>query len=82
MAVYASSAEGRAVFTVAPHSEGWAVEFEDQVLDPCRDKAEAIAAAHRRARACHDGGRAAQVRVFGEVSFADRTSIVRRAGNA
>ena len=73
----ASVLEGRAIFTVDPHRDGWAVSFEGQVFDPCRDKAEAIAAAHRRARACHDGGRAAQVKVFGEISFADRTPSAR-----
>ena len=39
---------------------------------------ESKAAAHRRARACHDGGRAAQVNIAGEVSFAERTNFPRR----
>lgn len=63
---------GRAIFTVAPHAAGWAVEFEGQTFDAGRDKQQAVAAAHRRARACHDGGRAAQVAIHGEVSFAAR----------
>jgi hypothetical protein len=68
----ASTADGRAIFTVTPHGAGWAVQFEGEMLDPRNDKNEAIAAAHRRARACHDSGRAAQVAIYGEISFAPR----------
>ncbi len=77
MANHASTEGGRAIFSVAPHGAGWAVLFEGQMLDERGDKNEAIAAAHRRARASHDGGRAAQVTIHGEVSFAERPSFLR-----
>lgn len=79
MAHQASTAGGRALFTVAPHGSGWAVEFEGETFDAGGSKQDAIAAAHRRARACHDGGRAAQVAVHGEISFADRAGLVKAA---
>ena len=77
MANQASTAEGRAIFSVTPHDAGWSVQFEGETLDTGKDKNEAIAAAHRRARACHDGGRAAQVTIHGEVSFAERANVGR-----
>ena len=73
-----SPAAERAVFTVTPHEGGWAVMFEGDVFDESRDRNETIAAAHKRARACHDGGRPAQVAISGEVSFADRGAALRR----
>ncbi len=78
MAVQASTADGRAIFTVTPDDTGWAVAFEGEMYDHSRDKQEALAAAHRRARACHDSGRAAQVTISGEVSFAPRADARRR----
>jgi hypothetical protein len=59
----------RAVFTVARHLDGWAVEHEGAFLDPCRTQDEARAAANRRARACLDAGRPCQVNVNGETGF-------------
>jgi hypothetical protein len=59
----------RAVFTVAPHAVGWAVEHEGEVFDPCRTKDEAQAAATRRARAAQEAGRPSQVTVKGERGY-------------
>jgi hypothetical protein len=59
----------RAVFTVARHLGGWAVEHEGAFLDPCPTQDEARAAANKRARACLDAGRPCQVNVRGETGF-------------
>lgn len=59
----------RAVFTVARHDGGWAVEHGGDFLDHSPDKEEAKAAANKRARALQDQGRACQVRVSGEHGF-------------
>ncbi len=60
----------RAIYAVVRHSEGWAVEHEGEYFDASRDKDEAKAAAHRRARAASEAGRPSQVRVSGEHGFA------------
>lgn len=59
----------RAVLTVIPRDGGWAVEFDGDVFGHSRDKDVARAAANRRAREVQDGGRACQVRVYGEHGF-------------
>lgn len=59
----------RAVLTVTPHDGGWAVELEGDVFGHAREKEIARAAANRRARQIQDGGRACQVRVYGEHGF-------------
>ena len=41
----------RAIFTVARHQEGWAVEIAGEFFDHSRDKEEVKAAANKRARA-------------------------------
>lgn len=60
----------REVYAVIRHAEGWAVEHDGEVFDASRDKEEAKAAAHRRARAASEAGRPCQVRVSGEHGFA------------
>ncbi|MBS0298055.1 MAG: DUF2188 domain-containing protein [Proteobacteria bacterium] len=64
-----SDTQTRAVFTVTPHADGWGVEHEGELLDPCRTMEEARAAATRRARACQDLGRPCQINVSGERGF-------------
>ncbi len=59
----------RAVLTVTPRDGGWAVELDGDVFDHSPDKDIARAAANRRARQIQDGGRACQVRVYGEHGF-------------
>jgi hypothetical protein len=59
----------RAIFTVARHLEGWAVEIAGEFFDHSRDKEEVKAAANKRARAAQDAGQACQVRVSGEHGF-------------
>ena len=56
----------RAIFTISRTEDGWAVEHEGLLLDPSRNKDDVVASAARRARASHDGGRPAQVRLEGE----------------
>jgi hypothetical protein len=60
----------RAIFTVATHMGGWAVEHGGAFFDQCADKEEAKAAANKRARAAQDEGRPCQVRISGEPFFA------------
>jgi len=69
MTFHKNDRQARAVFTVTRHPEGWAVEHEGELLDPCRTQEEARAAATRRARACQDGGRLAQINMQGERGF-------------
>jgi len=64
-----SDTQTRAIFTVTPVAEGWGVEHEGELLDPCRTMEEARAAATRRARACQDIGRPCQINVKGERGF-------------
>jgi len=59
----------RAVLTVTRIEGVWRVEHEGNHFGHSPDKEIAKAAAHRRAREMHDGGRACQVRVFGEHGF-------------
>lgn len=59
----------RAVFTVHQAKTGWIVESGGTVLNRCASKDEAKAAAHKRARASQDAGRACMVRVSGEHGF-------------
>jgi hypothetical protein len=59
----------RAIFTVAKHEGGWAVEHAGEFFDHTIDKEEAKAAANKRARAAQDAGRPCQVRVSGEHGF-------------
>ncbi len=59
----------RAVFTVQQNNGAWIVVSEGSVLHRCKDKDEAKAHAHKRARASQDSGRAAMVRVSGEHGF-------------
>ena len=59
----------RAVFTVAPHHSGWAVEHDGQVLDHGRNRDEIMASASRHARASHNAGRFAKVVIAGEPGF-------------
>lgn len=59
----------RAVFTVIRHDGRWAVEYEGQYFGHSSDKEVAKAHANKRARQCIDGGRACQVRVYGEQGF-------------
>lgn len=60
----------REIYAVIRHAEGWAVEHGGELFDASRDKEEAKAAAHRRARAASEAGRPCQVRVSGEHGFA------------
>lgn len=59
----------RTVFAVIEDGNGWAVESGGAILDRRKDKDEAKAAAHRRARTSQDAGRACMVRVSGEHGF-------------
>jgi|EndMetStandDraft_7_1072992.scaffolds.fasta_scaffold1758406_1 hypothetical protein len=59
----------RAVLTVAPHQDGWAVELDGDVFGHSRDKEVVKATAHKRARQMQDDGRPCQVRVSGESFF-------------
>jgi hypothetical protein len=61
--------QDRDIFTVTRHLGGWAVEHNGDVLDATSTKEEARAAAHKRARAAHDAGRACQVTVSDETGF-------------
>ena len=51
----------RAVFTVARHNDGWAVEHEGEFLDPSPNREDVIASASRRARAAFAEGRPTQI---------------------
>ncbi len=62
----------RAVFTVARHKLGWAVEHDGQFFDPSTAREEVVASACRRARASNERGWPAQVRMEGEPGFALR----------
>jgi hypothetical protein len=59
----------RAVLTVLRHDGAWVVEHEGEHFGHSSDKEIAKASAHKRARQIQDGGRACQVRVFGEHEF-------------
>jgi hypothetical protein len=59
----------RAVLTVAPHADGWAVELDGDLFGHSPDKEVVKATAHKRAREMQDGGRPCQVRVSGEFGF-------------
>ena len=48
---------------------GWAVEHNGEHFGYSADKEVAKASAHKKARQLLDGGRACQVRVFGEHGF-------------
>lgn len=61
----------RALFTIARHEGGWAVEHEGEFFDPSSEREEVVAAACRRARASNEGGAPARVCVQGD-SFAFR----------
>lgn len=63
------TAPSRDVYTVTPHSDGWAVEHNGVFTDLSSSKDEARAAAHKHARAAHDAGRPAQVTVSDESGF-------------
>lgn len=60
----------RDLYTVIRHADGWAVEHAGEIFGVSRDKEEAKAAAHRRARVAFDAGQGCQVRVTGEHGFA------------
>lgn len=64
----------RTIFAVIEDGDGWAVESGGAILDRRRDKDEAKAAAHRRARSSQDKGHACMVRISGEHGFVTRTS--------
>lgn len=59
----------RTVVTVTRHQGVWRVEHEGESFGHSADKEIAKAAANRHARAMLDGGRACEVRVFGEHGF-------------
>ncbi len=59
----------RAVFTVAPHEGGWAVEHDGAFFDESPRRDEVLASANRRARAAIDSGRPVQVTIRGEAGF-------------
>jgi hypothetical protein len=60
----------RAVLTVSRRDGVWQVEHEGEHFGHSTDKEIARAAAHRRAREMQDGGRACQVKVMGDGSWA------------
>ena len=51
------------------HDGAWAVEHEGRYSNRSSDKAEAMAAASKLARAALAGGRVVQVRVEGETGY-------------
>jgi len=59
----------RAVLTVSRIEGVWHVEHEGDCFGHSSDKEIAKAAAHRRAREMHDGGKPCQVRISGEQGF-------------
>lgn len=59
----------RAIFTLTPSVDGWAVEHDGRFHDHSRNREEAMASAVRRARASNESGRPAQIRVAGEAGF-------------
>lgn len=59
----------RAVLTVTRSEGVWRVEHDGREFGHSPDKEIAKAAANRRAREVTDGGRACQVRVYGEHGF-------------
>jgi hypothetical protein len=59
----------RAVLTVTRHDGLWRVEHDGLYFGHSREKEVAKAAANRHAREMLDGGRACEVRVFGEHGF-------------
>ena len=61
--------KSRAIFTITRHLEGWAVEYENEIFDPCKTMDEARASATRRARECQDAGQPCQINVRGERGF-------------
>lgn len=59
----------RAIFTVSRRGGAWMVEHEGESFGHSSDKEVAKASAHKRARELQAGGRACEVRVFGEHGF-------------
>lgn len=59
----------RAIFVVARHPLGWAVECEGEIFEASADKEEIKAHANKRARAAQDAGRPCQIRVVGEHGY-------------
>ena len=68
-----STGPERAIFTVGLHDGMWSVEHDGQFFDHSVDKEVAKAAANRRARQSHDGGRPSQVKIAGEGGYFERT---------
>ena len=59
----------RTIFTVIRHDGAWAVEHGGEYFGHSADKEVAKAFAYKRARQMLDGGRACQVRIYGEHGF-------------
>jgi hypothetical protein len=59
----------RAIFTLTPRADGWAVEHDGRFHDQSKNRDEAMAGAARRARASNEAGRPAQIRIAGEPGF-------------
>ncbi len=59
----------RAVFVVARHPLGWALECNGEIFESGADKEEIKAHANKRARAAQDAGRPCQVRIVGENGY-------------
>lgn len=57
------------IFRVVESDGGWSVEHDGAVSNRSRDKADAVAAATRLARAAIGIGQSAQVRIQGESYF-------------
>jgi len=61
--------QDRAVLTVKRHDGVWRVECDGEQFGHSREKEEAKATAHRRARKMSDEGRACAVHVAGEDNY-------------
>ena len=59
----------RAIFTLTPRTDGWAVEHDGRFHDHSINREEAMAGAVKRARASNEAGRPAQIRIAGEAGF-------------
>ncbi len=59
----------RSILTVVRQDDGWVVELDGGYFGYSSDKEIAKATANKRARQLQDGGRACQVRVYGENGF-------------
>ncbi|MBS0297830.1 MAG: DUF2188 domain-containing protein [Proteobacteria bacterium] len=57
------------IFRVLQHEGGWSVEHDGLISDGSRAKAEAVAAATKRARAALTLGQPVQIRVQGETGY-------------